>query len=230
MSLMIRDMLMTARAASRAINRQTVRCECGAPLTSARFCPRCGAAAQILGGLAVATESRALARRALAEVVDRLIPLPFIAYLFPPWIFVVVAYHLICDGSPLGRSPGKWIFRLRVVSISANEPCGVWRSILRRLPIALGQAAYCSWALVPVIITYELASFAFVWLNPNARRFEDYLAGTQVITEGQYQRVRPVCGECGSRMSLAAQYCPHCGTVRGSEFRSSAFKRSEDSA
>jgi uncharacterized RDD family membrane protein YckC len=127
---------------------------------------------------------------------------------------VVVIYHLICDGSPSGRSPGKWIFRLRVVSVSSNEPCGVWRSILRRLPTALGQAAYCSWALVPVILAYEVVSLAFVWLSPTGRRFEDYLAGTQVITEGQYQSLRPVCDECGLRLTIGAQYCPHCGARR----------------
>lgn len=215
MSLMIRDILTTARAATGVINRQGVRCKCGASvLTSERFCPQCGAAAYVPGARAVASESRALARRALAEVVDRLLPLPFIVYLFPPWMVVVIAYHLICDGSPSSRSPGKWIFRLRVVSISSNKPCGVLRSMLRRLPTALGQAAYCSWALVPLIIAYELASLAFVWLNPTARRFEDYLAGTQVITEGQYQRLRPVCGQCGLRIALAAQYCPHCGMRR----------------
>lgn len=226
----IEEWLMTSRAAGLVSRQHSPRCECGAPLTSARFCQRCGAAAQIPGGLAVATESRALARRVLAEIIDRLLPLPFIAYLFPPWMFVVVAYHLICDGSPLGRSPGKWIFRLRVVSSSSHAPCGVWRSILRRLTTALGQAAYCSWALVPVIVVYELASFAFVWLNPAARRIEDYFAGTQVITEGQYQRLRPACDECGLRMLITGKYCPHCGTVRSSAFRSSAFKRSEDSA
>jgi uncharacterized RDD family membrane protein YckC len=215
MGLMIRDMLMTARTAARAINRQSVRCECGAPLLlSARFCPRCGAAAHIIRPSAVASESRALTRRIVAELVDRLAPLPFIAYLFPPWVLVVVAYHLICDGAPSGRSPGKWIFRLRVVSISSGEPCGVWRSILRRLPVALGQAAYCSWVLVPVVIAYDLVSLAFVWLNPTGRRFEDYFAGTQVITEGLYQTLRPLCSECGLRITVAAQYCPHCGTRR----------------
>jgi uncharacterized RDD family membrane protein YckC len=215
MGLMIRDMLMTARAAGRAINPQSVRCECGARLLHrTRFCPRCGAAVHIIRPSAVATESRALMRRILAEVVDRLAPLPFIAYLFPPWILVAVAYHLICDGAPSGRSPGKWIFRLRVVSVSSSQPCGVWRSILRRLPTALGQAAYCSWVFVPVIIAYELVALAFVWLNPTGRRFEDYFTGTQVITEGLYQTLRPVCSECGLRVAVAAQYCPHCGTRR----------------
>lgn len=215
MAMMIRDMLITARAAGRAINHQLARCECGTPLlTSARFCPRCGAAVHMIRPSAITSESRALTRRMLAEVVDRLAPLPFVAYLFPPWLLVVVAYHLICDGAPSGRSPGKWIFRLRVVSISSNEPCGIWRSILRRLPIALGQAAYCSWVLVPFVIAYDLVSLAFVWLNPTGRRFEDYFAGTQVISERQYQTLSPVCGACGLRISVAAAYCPHCGTRR----------------
>ncbi len=211
----IEKWMMTARAAGHAINHQSSHCDCGAPIvTSARFCPRCGIAAQVIRPSAVASESRALTRRILAEVVDRLAPLPFIAYLFPPWVLVVVAYHLICDGAPSGRSPGKWLFRLRVVSISSNEPCGVWRSILRRLPNALGQAAYCSWVLVPFVIAYDLLSLAFVWLNPTGRRFEDYLAGTQVISEGQYQMLRPVCGACGLRTALGAVYCPHCGARR----------------
>ncbi len=194
---------------------QTARCECGARLMmGARFCPVCGVAARVVRPSAITSESRALTRRILAEIVDRLAPLPFIAYLFPPWVFVVVAFHLICDGAPSGRSPGKWLFRLRVVSISSNEPCGVWRSILRRLTIALGQAAYCSWVLVPFVIGYDLLSLAFAWLNPTGRRFEDYLAGTQVITEGLYQKLRPRCGSCGLRVDSAAAYCPCCGTRR----------------
>lgn len=212
---MIEKLLMTSRTAELVSSRHSPPCECGARLmTGARFCAHCGAATHTFRPSAIASESRAITRRMLAEVVDRLVPLPFIAYLFPPWVLVVVAYHLICDGSPSGRSPGKWLFRLRVVSISTNEPCGVWGSILRRLPIALGQAAYCSWALVPFVIAYDLVSLAFVWLNPTGRRFEDYFAGTQVISEQQYQKLRPQCDACGLRVTLAATFCPHCGTRR----------------
>ena len=49
----------------------------------------------------------------------------------------VVAYHLICEGTPSGRGVGKWICRLRVVSISSEAPCGISRAILRRLPTAI---------------------------------------------------------------------------------------------
>ena len=200
---------------STVINTQAARCPCGERLTgSARFCPRCGDVVERVPHSIVAGESRALIRRMLAEVVDRFVPLPFLAYFFPPWMFAVVAYHLICDGTPSGRSAGKWIFRLRVVSISSEAPCGVWRAMLRRLPTALCQAAYCAWVFTPFVFALELAALAFVWLDPAGRRIEDYAAGTQVVTEAQYQRLRPMCGGCGLRVTAAAAYCPHCGIGR----------------
>lgn len=205
--------LMTSRAARLARMRESVDCECGARLPNcASFCPACGAAAHNVQSSAVTSRQSTVARRFLAEIIDRLVPLPFIAYVFPPWVFVVIAYHLICDGAPSGRSPGKWIFRLRVVSVSSKQPCGICRAALRRLSIALGQAAYCTWVLVPFAIAYELVSLAFVWLNPTGRRMEDYLAGTQVISEGQYQKLRPVCAGCGERVPASTEFCPYCGT------------------
>lgn len=210
---MVRSTLMNTTAARLASMRESAGCECGARLSNgASFCPACGAAAHNIQSSAVTSRQSTVARRILAEVIDRLAPLPFIAYVFPPWVFVVIAYHLICDGAPSGRGPGKWIFRLRVVSVSSKQPCGICRAALRRLSIALGQAAYCTWALVPFAIAYELVSLAFVWLNPTGRRIEDYLAGTQVISEGQYQKLRPVCPGCGERVPASTKYCPHCGT------------------
>lgn len=205
--------LMTSRAAGLVSRQHSPRCECGVRLPNgASFCPACGAAAHNIQSSAVTSRLSTVARRFLAEVIDRLLPLPFIAYVFPPWVFAVVAYHLICDGAPSGRGPGKWLFRLRVVSVSSKQPCGICRAALRRLPTALGQAAYCTWALVPFVLAYELVSLAFVWLNPTGRRIEDYLAGTQVISEGQYQTLRPVCAGCGERVPVTTKYCPYCGT------------------
>jgi uncharacterized RDD family membrane protein YckC len=210
---MIRGVLMNTTAARLASRREYVGCECGARLPNgASFCPACGAAAHNLHSSAVTSRQSTVARRLLAEVIDRLAPLPFIAYVFPPWVLVVIAYHLICDGAPSGRGPGKWVFRLRVVKVSSKQPCGICRAALRRLPTALGQAAYCTWVLVPFVLAYELVSLAFAWLNPTGRRIEDYLAGTQVISEGQYQKLRPACGACGERVPVSTKYCPHCGT------------------
>jgi len=187
-------------------------CACGAAIRrGAGFCALCGAAQAGAPPSLILRSRPVMARRALGEIIDRLVPLPFLAYVFPLWVLVVVAYHLICDGSPSGQSAGKWVCRLCVVSTSTGEPCGVWRAILRRLPTALGQAAYCAWMMIPVALAYELVSVAFVWLNPTGRRIEDYLAGTQVITRNAYGRLHRHCALCGERMPTGARYCSQCG-------------------
>lgn len=65
--------------------------------------------------------------------------------------------------------------------------------------------------MIPLVIVYELGSLAFVWLNPNGRRIEDYLAGTQVITRSAYLRLHHYCALCGERMAAGASYCSLCG-------------------
>lgn len=187
---------------------------CGeAIIRGAGFCASCGSAQTGVTPSLILRSRPGMLRRVLAEIIDRLIPLPFLAYLFPLWVLVVVAYHLICDGSPSGQSVGKRVCRLCVVSTSLGEPCGVWRAMLRRLPTALGQAAYCEWMMIPVVIAYELVSVAFVWLNPTSRRIEDYLAGTQVITRSAYGKLHRCCALCGERLSVRARYCSQCGQI-----------------
>lgn len=67
-----------------------------------------------------------------------------------------------------GRSPGKRLFGLRVVTRRGND-CGVWRSVLRNLPL-----------LVPLWNVIELV----LVLSPRTvRRSGDYLARTVVVEE-----------------------------------------------
>lgn len=152
-----------------------------------------------------------IVRRGLAAMLDRLVPLPFIAYLFPAWGAVVFAYQLLCDGSPSGRSVGKRVARLRVVSAASLEPCGVARSVLRRFVPALAQLAYCSWEFVWLALVYELLTLTFILLSPSGRRPEDYLAGTQVVTERAFKQARRACASCGETAPLRALYCRRCG-------------------
>ena len=175
------------------------------------FCAGCGSAQAGATPKPILRSRPGILRRALAEIIDRLVPLPFLAYLFPLWIWVIVAYHMLCDGSPSGQSVGKWVCRLCAISTASGEPCGVWRAMLRRLPTAQGQAAYCAWIMTPVVIAYELVSLAFVWLNPTGRRIEDYLAGTQVITRNVYGKLHRCCVLCGERLFVGAKYCSQCG-------------------
>lgn len=127
-------------------------------------------------------------RRILASIIDRLIPMPFLAFFFPKWILVVVLYHLLCDSTPERRGLGKWICRLRVVSNTPTSHCSWWQAALRRIFITLTQTAWCFWEFIPFILAYELASLACVLLNPNGRRIEDYLANTRVITEKTFRK------------------------------------------
>ena len=125
-------------------------------------------------------------RRALAALIDRMAPLPFLAYFFPRWTLVVLAYHLLCDCSPARRSVGKWVCRLRVVDAS-SRPCSVWQSALRRAGSALTQTAWALWQFIPLVMLYELAALACVLLDPQGRRPEDFLSSTKVVTEKRFR-------------------------------------------
>jgi len=130
----------------------------------------------------------ALWRRATAEIIDRLVPLPLMALIFPRWTLAVLAYHLLCDCTPARRSFGKWCCRLRVVQASSRRDCDRWRAALRRIGSALSQTAWCLWTGIPIVLLYELGSLACVLLSAEGRRPEDYLAGTRVVTEQAYRR------------------------------------------
>ena len=113
---------------------------CGAAIRrGAGFCALCGTAQTGVMPSLILRSRPGMLRRALAEIIDRLVPLPFLAYVFPLWVLVVVAYNLICDGSPSGQSVGKWVCRLCVVSTASGEPCGVWRCDIAPL-------TNCAWA------------------------------------------------------------------------------------
>ena len=126
-------------------------------------------------------------RVVIAELIDRCIPLPFIAFFWPPWLVVVIAWHLLCDCSPNRRSLGKAICRLRIIHPASITPCPFWRAALQRLGITLTQAAWCLWWGIPFVLLYELVSCACVLLSPTGRRPDEYLADTQIVTEKIYR-------------------------------------------
>jgi uncharacterized RDD family membrane protein YckC len=130
-----------------------------------------------------------LFRLVLAELIDRVLPLPFLAFFFPGWTLFVLAYHLLYDCGPNSRSVGKWVCRLRVVQINRVETCNWWRAPLQRFGIAASQAAWSLWLGIPFVLAYELGSLAFVLLSPTGQRAEEYLAGTLVVTEKAYKQI-----------------------------------------
>lgn len=133
----------------------------------------------------------AIWRRVLASVIDRIVPLPFLAFLFPRWALVVLAYHLLCDCTPERRGVGRWICRLRVVT-EAGKACPVWQALGRRIGTALTQTAWTVWEGIPFVMAYELFALACVLLNASGRRPEDFVTGTRIVTEREYRkRLKP---------------------------------------
>lgn len=127
-------------------------------------------------------------RRVLASIIDRFVPLPFLAFFFHEWILVVILYHLLCDCTPERRGFGKWVCRLRVVSNTSTTQCSWWKASLRRIFITLTQVAWCYLEFIPFVLVYELVSLASILLNPYGRRFEDYITNTRIVTEKNFRK------------------------------------------
>lgn len=123
-------------------------------------------------------------RRAAADIIDRLVPLPFIAHFFWPWAIVCVAYDLLCDGT--GASVGKRLMGLRAVLVSggperAGQPCTMGRSVLRNVLWSGARLCYTTVLFAPLGFAYDLVEVLLVLCSTNGRRLGDLLAGTQVV-------------------------------------------------
>lgn len=138
-------------------------------------------------------ESASIGRRLAAGVIDRLLPLPFLATFFWPWALVVIAYDLGRDAQ--GASFGKRLMGLRTVMVSPDpaldgQPCTAGRSLLRNLLWAGARLCYLSVVLVPVGIVLDVTGCLMVLLTPEGRHLGDRIGGTRVVvaanqTQGQ---------------------------------------------
>jgi uncharacterized RDD family membrane protein YckC len=209
-----------ARVGAGAKAARKMKCPaCGSRVAKeTKFCAICGADLSAASKATSAIKPRpeaavkkpVLLQRVAAQLIDRLLSLPFLALVYPDWVWVVGAFHLICEMWS-GRSPGKLICRMRVVDAGSLKVCGPVRGLLRRVGVALGQVAYCRWEWISFAIAYDLLSFLVVWRNGAGQRIEDKLLGTRVIGEGRYRKLERECAECGAKVSARARFCPHCG-------------------
>ncbi len=140
----------------------------------------------------VRTFSKApLFRRLVAELIDGVIPLPFLAGVFPIWLAIPLAYALFADGQ--GASLGKRLLGLRVVRISPEAsrhgmPCNVGRSVLRNGGYILAGLCTLSAFLAPLGALYPVVEGIVVLCRKDGRRLGDLLAGTQVIAATEQAR------------------------------------------
>jgi uncharacterized RDD family membrane protein YckC len=125
-------------------------------------------------------------RRSCADIIDRIVTLPFIAYFFPLWAFVCLGYELLSDMK--GQSVGKRLLGLETVIISKNanqhgQRCNLGRSLLRNLLPCLARLCYLSHLLAPLGFIYDVVEIGLVLFSKSGRRIGDLVAGTQVTTE-----------------------------------------------
>lgn len=120
--------------------------------------------------------------RAAAKILDFILIAAVIEVIPRAGYLAGLAYLLLGDGLFDGRSLGKKLIRLKVVSIDAPQPCTFRESLLRNSTLGLGYLLglipWIGWAALPVIAAVE---FVLILGNKESRRLGDEIARTTVV-------------------------------------------------
>ena len=122
--------------------------------------------------------------RSVAKTIDLIIVAAAAEMIPRAGFFAGLAYLLISDGLFNGKSLGKQLAGLKVVSIASNKACTVKESILRNLMLCIGAALWRI-PLIGWVITLLIIAFEFVMLlgSKEGMRLGDEIAKTTVIIE-----------------------------------------------
>ncbi|MBI5075722.1 MAG: RDD family protein [Nitrospirae bacterium] len=120
--------------------------------------------------------------RAAAKILDFILIAAVIEIIPRAGFLAGLAYLLLGDGLFDGRSLGKKLIRLKVVSPDTLQPCTFRESLLRNSTLGLGYVLWLvpwiGWIVLPVIAAVE---FILILGNKESRRLGDEIAGTTVI-------------------------------------------------
>jgi uncharacterized RDD family membrane protein YckC len=120
--------------------------------------------------------------RTVAKILDFIIIAAAVEIVPKAGFFAGLVYLLIGDGLFDGRSLGKKLIGLRVVSVDTNTPCTFRDSILRNSIFGIGLLFYkipwFGWILTAVISVLE---FIILLGSRDGMRFGDEIAKTVVI-------------------------------------------------
>jgi len=120
--------------------------------------------------------------RTVAKILDFIIIAAAVEIVPKAGFFAGLVYLLIGDGLFDGRSLGKKLIGLRVVSVDTNTPCTFRDSILRNSILGIGLIFYkipwFGWILTAVIAVLE---FIILLGSRDGMRFGDEIAKTAVI-------------------------------------------------
>jgi len=120
--------------------------------------------------------------RAIAKTLDFIIIAAVGEVIPKAGFFAGLAYLLIGDGLFDGRSLGKKLIGLRVVSADTNEPCSFRDSILRNSIFGIGYLLYLipwlGWIFILIVIVFE---FIVLLGSKDGMRLGDEIAKTKVV-------------------------------------------------
>jgi uncharacterized RDD family membrane protein YckC len=120
--------------------------------------------------------------RTAAKAIDFILIASVVEILPRAGFFAGLAYLLLGDGFFDGRSIGKKLIRIRVVSSADGAPCSFRESILRNSTFAAGYlllvVPWIGWIFFLVVAAIE---FVLVLGSDNGRRLGDELAKTTVL-------------------------------------------------
>ena len=127
-------------------------------------------------------ERAPLLLRTIAKILDVIIIAAAAEIVPKAGFFAGLAYLLIGDGLFEGRSLGKKLIGLRVVTADTNTPCTFRDSILRNSTLAIGFFFYkvlgFGWIFLVLIAVFELIILIG---SRDGMRFGDEIAKTIVI-------------------------------------------------
>jgi uncharacterized RDD family membrane protein YckC len=120
--------------------------------------------------------------RTVARSVDFILIAAVIEIIPKAGYFAGLIYLLVSDGFFDGRSVGKKLIRLRVVSIRTNTPCSFRDSIIRNSTLAAGYLFWAipwiGWLLTLIVFAVE---FVLALGSSDNKRLGDEIAGTMVL-------------------------------------------------
>ncbi len=121
--------------------------------------------------------------RTAAKIIDFILIAVAIELIPKAGYYAGIAYILLADGLFEGRSIGKRLLKLRVVSEESNNPCTFKDSILRNSTLAVGYILYwivpwIGWILFLIVCALE---FILILGSKDSRRLGDEISKTIVL-------------------------------------------------
>ena len=120
--------------------------------------------------------------RAAAKLLDFILIAAVIEIIPKAGFFAGMAYILLSDGFFDGRSIGKKLLKLQVVSAISNGPCTFRDSILRNSTLAVGYGLsivpWIGWIFLLIVLAFE---FILILGSTEGKRLGDEIAKTFVL-------------------------------------------------